>query len=638
MADYTQNNRSYYSKDQDNTNRAAGRQYERSTRNTLNEGMEKFSRNNASSYREQASAKRPSSYQADYPKSPRQRYEESRGAAAQNTAPLTGGIPRVNTGDSSYQNTTPLTGGIPRINVGEYQNTGSFGFVGATGSFERTSRIGNTGSFNATGSTGSFDRINNTGSFSRTGSFDRIGTTGSFDRTRAVNNTGSFPSQSTLSADLPPVNPEMFSQENYQNCQQNTQTQRGTRRNRGSQDGGSQNQSGRQGASRIPVQKEPSRKKPLAIILALLVVLVVGIGGFNAFMNSPVDVTLNGNSITLQGNQRTCDAIMEAGLVSSVKPGNKLAIDNTVFKEGEGEPYHATINGSDENFATTHINNGDVIEITNGKDLMEDYTDSAEESFTKEFYTEGTGAIHLYEGEDKPGTRVTRTGKESGITIETIKQEPEAKHLTFYNASTSEKIIALTFDDGPWPESTEQVLDVLKEYDVKATFFTIGSQIYGKEDIIKRMDSEGHQICTHSYDHAAGSGQGVSLNFMSTNERRDEILKGYQAIKDATGKEASTVIRAPGGNYDTNTAKDLSDIVTAEIGWNIDTEDWRKPGAEAIANRIMNAKSGSIVLMHDGGGNREQTVQALSIALPYLKEQGYTFVTIDELIARSSKA
>lgn len=98
------------------------------------------------------------------------------------------------------------------------------------------------------------------------------------------------------------------------------------------------------------------------------------------------------------------------------------------------------------------------------------------------------------------------------------------------------------------------------------------------------------------------------------------------------------MIRTPGGNFNESTALNLKPLVSAEIGWNIDTEDWRRPGAEAIAEKIKQAKNGSIILMHDGGGDRSQTVEALRIALPYLKEQGFRFVTIDELLAYNDPA
>ena len=96
--------------------------------------------------------------------------------------------------------------------------------------------------------------------------------------------------------------------------------------------------------------------------------------------------------------------------------------------------------------------------------------------------------------------------------------------------------------------------------------------------------------------------------------------------------EASHVFRTPGGNYGEGVMRNVGPLISAEIGWNIDSQDWRKPGAAAIANQVKNAWPGAIVLMHDGGGDRSQTVEALKDALPYLKSQGYRFVTMDELL------
>ena len=107
-----------------------------------------------------------------------------------------------------------------------------------------------------------------------------------------------------------------------------------------------------------------------------------------------------------------------------------------------------------------------------------------------------------------------------------------------------------------------------------------------------------------------------------------------EAIKNATGQEASTIFRCPGGNFDTSVATDLEGIVTAEIGWNVDTTDWKKPGADVIAQRIQSAGPGNIILMHDGGGDRSQTIEGLRQALPKLKEQGYSFITVQELLEK----
>ena len=93
------------------------------------------------------------------------------------------------------------------------------------------------------------------------------------------------------------------------------------------------------------------------------------------------------------------------------------------------------------------------------------------------------------------------------------------------------------------------------------------------------------------------------------------------------------MLRAPGGNFPTDSVwVNVDDLITAQIGWNIDTMDWSRPGVDHIVSQIESARPGDVILMHDGGGDRSQTIEALKTALPYLKEQGYRFITIDELL------
>ena len=104
------------------------------------------------------------------------------------------------------------------------------------------------------------------------------------------------------------------------------------------------------------------------------------------------------------------------------------------------------------------------------------------------------------------------------------------------------------------------------------------------------------------------------------------------AIKAATGQDANRAFRAPGGNFPLEVWQNVESLITAEIGWTIDTTDWQLPGSSAIYEQIVSAGPGDVLLMHDGGGDRQQTVDALREALPALKEKGYRFVTIDELM------
>lgn len=395
------------------------------------------------------------------------------------------------------------------------------------------------------------------------------------------------------------------------------------------------------GASRYLNNKRPpsgplsSARSKIIAIVATITVVAIGVFAFQTWQNTKeVQVTINGQQQTIAGDQRSLQGLLNTNTVS-VKPGNYVAVDGSVMREGEGTRATANVNGTDTTDLSLHLNEGDTISLTDGVDITEEYTDSDPQVLPASLELKGSGAVHVYTQKSEAGEKVTRTGKESGKTAEITTKEPVNGVVQYYNVnSNGEKVIALTFDDGPWDSTTQAILDILKENDAKATFYTVGQMISGHEDLLKRAVNEGHELATHTWDHAEGSGQGVSLILMSSEERKTEIEKGLQAIRDATGTEPSLMFRAPGGNFDQSVASDLNGLVTAEIGWNIDTTDWKRPGADTIAQRIESVEPGGIVLMHDGGGDRTQTVEGLRQALPKLKEQGYTFVTVEELLSR----
>lgn len=385
-----------------------------------------------------------------------------------------------------------------------------------------------------------------------------------------------------------------------------------------------------------PKQKADFFTRGSLIAVAVVVLLaIVGIFAFNNWMGSkPVEVTLNGDQVTISGAERSVGGLLDNNVVS-VTPGNYVAVDGSTIRQGEGTRCTAKVNGNDTDDMGMHLNGGDKIEISNGTDITEPYTDSEPQTLPHKTELKGVGAVHLYSNNAQDGEQVTRTGKESGITATVTTKEPVDNIVQYYNVnSNGDKVIALTFDDGPWDKQTDEILDILEQNDAKATFFTVGQCISGHEKELQRAASMGCEIGTHTWDHAEGSGEGVSLIKMSTDERKQEVQKGLEAIKNATGQEASTIFRCPGGNFDTSVATDLEGIVTAEIGWNVDTTDWKKPGADVIAQRIQSAGPGNIILMHDGGGDRSQTIEGLRQALPKLKEQGYSFITVQELLEK----
>lgn len=366
------------------------------------------------------------------------------------------------------------------------------------------------------------------------------------------------------------------------------------------------------------------------LVVCIMACLLVGSTLFITLFPWPCTVTVNGRSIDTNVHT-TLEGLVEQGAADPA-PGDFLAIDGSLLGENAGWPFTATVNGVAEPNLQRAVVEGDVIEITDGADRTEDFTEEASTVYPP-VAIDGVGAVHRFAKTGVTGQSVRRVGSTSGIVQQEVTDPGTTETLERLNVDTGDdKVVALTFDDGPWKDHTSQILDVLAENGAKATFFTVGDRIAGMEDVVRRAYDEGHQVCTHSWDHAAGSGQGVNLDFMSDEEQRQEISKGMEAIAQATGAEASTVVRVPGGNLSENTARILSEFATAEIGWNIDTRDWTKPGAEAIFHNIMQAEPGDVLLLHDGGGDRSQTVQALRDALPKLREAGYRFITIDELM------
>lgn len=377
----------------------------------------------------------------------------------------------------------------------------------------------------------------------------------------------------------------------------------------------------------------PRMSRRLFVAAGATALVAVGIFGFSAFRKMmPITVSVNGSPLEVKG-ERTLQAAFDTS-GTTITPGNLVDITGETITQGEGTPFTATVNGQEASDLSAKIADGDVLTLADGVDV-EEPSKTEEKTIGPNAVEQGNGPIHAIAAEGTQGLAVVKTGETSGkeIIVE-VKQEGEDRlYQRAYPDTGGEKAIALTFDDGPWEDHTAAILDILRDNGAKATFFTVGERITGTGiDLVKREHDEGHQVCTHSWDHASGSGQGVNLSFMSRDEQRDEITRGMQAIADATGSEASKVMRAPGGNFPIEVWQNLEDIITADIGWDIDTLDWKRPGVSTIANQLKGATPGDIILMHDGGGDRSQTVEALHQALPYLKEQGFSFITIDEMM------
>ena len=181
------------------------------------------------------------------------------------------------------------------------------------------------------------------------------------------------------------------------------------------------------------------------------------------------------------------------------------------------------------------------------------------------------------------------------------------------------KKIALTFDDGPHPRYTEELLDGLAEREVKATFFLLGQNIEGREEIIERMAREGHLIGNHTYYH-------VDITRLSQREACREILDTSEKITAITGQPVE-YIRPPFGNWD----KELEcEVMMLPIFWSVDTLDWTTKNEDQIVQKVVTKiEENDIILMHD---SYDSTVKAALRIIDLLQAEGYEFVTADELI------
>jgi len=188
---------------------------------------------------------------------------------------------------------------------------------------------------------------------------------------------------------------------------------------------------------------------------------------------------------------------------------------------------------------------------------------------------------------------------------------------------TTHKVVALTIDDGPHYKTTPQMLAVLKEKNVKLTLFILGENAESHPEILAQAVADGHEIAIHAYSHN-------SLAKMSKAQVGEELDKAEKTITVVAPKP--TLFRPPGGAY--------NDTVTAEAGrrgyttilWSIDPGDWRRPSVAQVVDSVMkNVEPGSIVLLHDGQYPLP-TPEAIGIIIDKLRAQGYSIVTVSELL------
>ncbi|WML57685.1 polysaccharide deacetylase family protein [Neobacillus sp. PS2-9] len=215
------------------------------------------------------------------------------------------------------------------------------------------------------------------------------------------------------------------------------------------------------------------------------------------------------------------------------------------------------------------------------------------------------------------------------------REEYEKTGHVIWDVNTKEKLVAITFDDGPHPIFTPKILDILAKYDAKATFFVAGNKVIRFPELLKREVKEGHEIANHTYHHIYGN--------ISSEKLSSELDMTDQIIQKVTGVKPS-LYRPVGGHYNDliiNTAiKKGKEVVL--WSWNQDTRDWANPPVSQICSYVIRGvKPGNIIIFHDWHGSEFtkscQTVPALNTILDFLAKNGYKCVTVSELLYHSTQ-
>jgi peptidoglycan/xylan/chitin deacetylase (PgdA/CDA1 family) len=210
------------------------------------------------------------------------------------------------------------------------------------------------------------------------------------------------------------------------------------------------------------------------------------------------------------------------------------------------------------------------------------------------------------------------------VQVQLVAPAPVVPRAALLNRLADSHTVALTFDDGPDPRWTPQILAILKRHGAVATFCMVSRNVAGQEALVRQLVDAGMRLCDHSHTHDE------LLPERDPERIADEVVGAGRTLSAAGAGAPVEWFRAPGGNWSTEVAELSAEHGMQPLSWNVDPRDWERPGADAIVAAVQQqidqqAPDGPIVLLHDGGGSREQTVEALEKLIPWLAEQGYRF-------------
>ena len=248
----------------------------------------------------------------------------------------------------------------------------------------------------------------------------------------------------------------------------------------------------------------------------------------------------------------------------------------------------------------------------------------------------GAGEVLKIASQTEQGNRTIHLDAQGMIQTESYVKLPQPIVVERYGKPKSKEIV-LSFDDGPDPTYTPQILDILKRDHIKATFFILGENAMQHPQLVKKMYEEGHEIGNHTFTHP-------NIASITPEQTKRELNANQRLYQEITG-HSMTLFRPPyAADAEPNTKSELEPILRAQemgyttVGELIDSDDWQGLSSKEILQQVLSQlQDGNVILMHDAGGDRSNTVKALPMIIKELKQRGYTFSTIGDLIGKSDR-
>jgi len=363
-----------------------------------------------------------------------------------------------------------------------------------------------------------------------------------------------------------------------------------------------------------------SRIRTDSIITSALLLVVTGFI-YNFFFFVPISV--NGKWIRAPRGSSVQDIIIKEAVI--LQSGDLRDTNGRLLKKEGGRAPGLFINGR-EVARSGIVSNGDRLTIRPGLDIIET-VERKVEVLAPTTYVQGQGAFLSIDSTGQAGMKIVNIGATTGRVISEEIVRPAKPVILKRTKFTNDQVVALTFDDGPSPTFTPQILSILQGQQIPATFFVIGSQARKNPDILKQIMGAGCTVGNHSYSHAA-------LADAPPAKICWELEKTEEVIRDATGV-GSNWFRPPGGSTSLTVLEAASLEGCKTVLWSVDPLDWMSPSPQTIYDRVLSqVQPGSVILFHDGGGDRTATVQALPRIIEELKLRGYSIVNLDDLVGK----